>query len=74
MPYLNTKRALLIVLLVLLAVPAMAEVPPGRITVYSSPSGALACVDHESYCDATDATFTVEGNAWHTVTEKGYMT
>jgi hypothetical protein len=75
MPYLNTKRALLIVLLVLIAVPAMAEVPPGRITVYASPSGALACVDAASYCDSTDATFTVQGNAWHTVTvtEKGYL-
>jgi hypothetical protein len=75
MPYLNTKRALLIVLIVLLAVPAIAVVPPGRITVYSSPSGALACVDDESYCDSTGATFTVEGNDWHTVmvTEKGYL-
>ena len=62
-------------LLVLLAVPAMAVVPPGRITVYSSPSGAFACVDAETYCDSTSATFTVEGNAWHSVkvTEKGYL-
>jgi hypothetical protein len=74
MPILNIKTALVLVLLVLLAVPVMAVVTPGRITVYSSPSGALACVDSAD-CDTTGATFTVEGNAWHTVrvTEKGYL-
>jgi hypothetical protein len=60
-------------ILLLLAVPAMALVPPGRITVYSTPSGANACIDNKN-CDITPATFAVEGNAWHmvVVTEKGY--
>ena len=73
MPILNIKTALLLVLLILLAVPAMALVPPGRITVYSTPTGALACIDNKD-CDTTGATFMAEGNAWHTViiTEKGY--
>ncbi|MFA5267779.1 MAG: PEGA domain-containing protein [Methanoregula sp.] len=70
----HTGTALLIVLfLLLLAIPVMAVVPPGRITVNSAPTGALACIDNAA-CDTTTATFTVEGNAWHsvTVTEKGY--
>ena len=73
MPILNTKTALLLVLLILLAVPAMALVPPGRIIVDSTPPVALACIDNRN-CDITPATFTTEGNAWHTVvvTEKGY--
>jgi hypothetical protein len=52
----------------------MAGVPPGRITVNSVPTGALACIDNTT-CDTTTTTFTVEGNAWHSVivTEKGYM-
>ena len=52
----------------------VALVPPGRITVSSTPTGALACIDSRD-CDTTGATFTVEGNAWHTVrvTEKGYL-
>jgi len=75
MSIMNTKTALLLILLLLLAVPAMAVVPPGRITVYSVPTGALACIDTKT-CDTTGgATFSVEGNAWHTVrvTEKGYQ-
>lgn len=73
MPIMNTKTALFFVLLLILAVPALADVSPGRITVYSMPTGALACVDNKT-CDTTGATFSVEGNAWHTVTvtEKGY--
>ena len=73
MPILNMKTALLLVLLILLAMPVTALVPPGRITVQSTPSGALACIDSKD-CDITGATFTAEGNAWHTVvvTEKGY--
>jgi len=73
MPILDTKPALLLVLLVLLAVPSLALVQPGRITVYSTPTGALACVD-TSDCDTTGATFAATGNAWHnvTITLKGY--
>jgi hypothetical protein len=70
----HTRTTLLAVLfLLLLAVPVMAVVPPGRITVNSVPTGALACIDNTT-CDTTTATFTVEGNAWHSVivTEKGY--
>jgi len=74
MPILDMKTALLLVLVVLLAIPATALVAPGRITVYSVPTGALACVDNAE-CDTTGATFTAEGNAYHTVvvTEKGYL-
>lgn len=73
MPIRNMKTALLLVLLLLLASSATAAVAPGRITVYSTPTGALACVDAKT-CDITGATFTVEGNAWHavTITQKGY--
>jgi hypothetical protein len=62
------------VLIIFLAVPALALVPPGRITVYSTPSGALACIDTQ-HCDITPATFTADGNTWHTVvvTEYGYQ-
>ena len=70
----HTGTAFLVVLLILfLAVPVMAVVPPGRITVSSVPSGALACIDNAT-CDTTGATFTVEGNTWHSVviSEKGY--
>jgi hypothetical protein len=75
MPHMHTRTALLILLLVLLVVPVMAVVSPGRITVYSTPSGAHACIDTTTNCDTTGATFTVEGNAWHTVmvTENGYL-
>ena len=74
MPILNLKTALLLVLIIFLAVPALALVPPGRITVYSTPSGALACID-TPHCDITPATFTADGNTWHTVvvTEYGYQ-
>jgi hypothetical protein len=73
MSYLLVKTAFLLVLLVLLVLPATAAVPPGRIIVYSTPSGATACIDAKS-CDITPSTFAVEGNAWHliVVTEKGY--
>jgi hypothetical protein len=59
--------------LLLIAIPALADVPPGRVTVYSSPSGALACIDSGT-CDFATATFSVAGNSWHTVTvrETGY--
>jgi hypothetical protein len=68
------KTILFIAFLFLLAVPAPAAVPPGRITVSSTPTGALACIDNAT-CDTTSTIFTAEGNAWHTVvvTEKGYQ-
>ena len=68
------KTALFIVLLILLAIPAMGLVEPGRITVYSTPPGARACIDNAD-CDTTGASFMASGNAWHTVvvTEKGYL-
>jgi hypothetical protein len=74
MPILNTKTALFLVLLFLLAAPGMAALQPGRITVSSSPTGAHACVNTDQ-CDLTTATFTVPGNAWYTVnvTEAGYQ-
>ncbi len=73
MRHMCTKSILFLVFIILLAVPCPAAVPPGRISVYSTPTGALACIDNAT-CDTTGATFTVEGNAWHTVTvtEKGY--
>jgi hypothetical protein len=69
----HTKILLIVALILLIAAPAVAAVPPGRITVYSMPSGANACIDNDD-CDITPATFTVEGNAWHmiVVREKGY--
>jgi len=74
MPLLNMKTALVLVLLIFLASSATALVPPGRITVRAIPAGALACIDTQA-CDTTDATFTAEGNAWHTivVSAKGYQ-
>jgi hypothetical protein len=68
------KTLLLITLLLLISVPALAVVTPGRITVYSTPSGANACVDNTN-CDYTTAIFTASGNAWHTVvvTAAGYQ-
>jgi len=68
------KSVILITLLLLLAVHAQGDVAPGRITVTSSPPGALACID-TVYCDTTDATFAASGNAWHSVvvTNKGYV-
>jgi hypothetical protein len=70
----RTKTILFVVFLFLLAVPTLAAVPPGRIMVSSTPTGALACIDNAT-CDTTSTTFTAEGNAWHTVvvTEKGYL-
>jgi hypothetical protein len=67
MPIINTKTALLLIALLLLASQVQALVPPGRITVTSNPSTANACVDN-TQCDSTTAIFTVEGNSWHTVT------
>lgn len=69
----GTRTAILVLFLSLLAVPVTALVAPGSIVVYSTPSGAQACVD-TSDCAVTTATFTAEGNAWHTViiTKKGY--
>ena len=69
----HLKNVILITLLLLLAVHAQALLEPGRIVVTSTPSGAVACID-TVYCDTTDTTFTVTGNAWHSivVTEKGY--
>jgi len=74
MPLPDLKPALVVVLLISLAVPALALVAPGRITVSSTPPGALACIDARD-CDITPATFTADGNAWHTVvvTENGYL-
>lgn len=73
MPNLPMKPALLLVLLILLAIPVTALVPPGRITVHTTPAGALACLDTE-VCDTADTTFSAAGNAWHTivVSAKGY--
>jgi hypothetical protein len=67
------KIIILIAVILLLVLPAMAVVVPGRITVYSTPSGANTCIDTVD-CDITPSTFAVEGNAWHmiVVTEKGY--
>jgi len=75
MPSEPARIALAIVVLVLLVVPSLALAPPpGRIVVYSTPTGALACIDNKD-CDTTGATFTVEGNTWHkvVVTEIGYL-
>jgi hypothetical protein len=70
----HTKTLVIIILLLVLAVHAHGQVASGRITVYSTPSGALACVDSTN-CDTTPATFSVEGNSWHTVvvTANGYL-
>jgi hypothetical protein len=69
----HVKALLVVAVLLFCILPAAAEVPPGRITVYSAPSGANACIDNRN-CDITPATFAVEGNAWHmiVVTENGY--
>jgi hypothetical protein len=73
MRYKHTKILFFIALLFLLALPATAAVPPGRITVYSTPSGAQACIDSKT-CDSTPVTFPVDGNTWHmiVVKETGY--
>jgi hypothetical protein len=70
----HTRTMLIIAILLFLVLPAVALVPPGRITVYSAPSGSQACIDNKN-CDITPATFAVEGNAWHmiVVTESGYQ-
>ena len=67
------KTAILITLLLLLIVQVQG-LAPGRIIVYSTPSGAVACVDTVN-CDTTDAFFSVTGNTWHSVvvTNKGYL-
>ena len=69
----SPNTILVIGLLLFLAVPCLGAVSPGRLTVFSTPTGALACIDNAT-CDTTGTTFTVEGNAWHTVviTQKGY--
>jgi hypothetical protein len=74
MQFRHTKILILITLLLLLATQAQGLVAPGRITVYSTPSGAHACIDNAD-CDSTTATFTANGNAWHTVvvTSPGYL-
>ena len=55
-------------------VPGQEGVPPGRITVFSTPSFAYVCIDSVQ-CDTTPANFEVSGNAWHTVnvTQSGYL-
>jgi hypothetical protein len=75
MPIKNFRSLILVALLLLLAVHVQGLVEPGRIAVYSTPSGAVACIDTVN-CDTTDTIFTVTGNAWHTVTvtNKGYAT
>jgi len=67
------KTILILALILLLAAPAIAAVPPGRVTVYSTPSGANVCIDNKD-CEIAPATFLVEGNAWHmiVVSAKGY--
>lgn len=74
MPLKYTKTVILITLLILLAAHVQGQVAPGRITVSSTPSGATACIDIAN-CDVTPATFSVDGNAWHTiaVTGTGYL-
>lgn len=68
-----TRTLMLLAALLLLVLPLASAVPDGRITVYSTPPGANACIDNKR-CDTTAATFSVEGNAWHliVITEKGY--
>ena len=70
----SSRPPLFFILFLLLIVAASAIVAPGRITVYSTPSNANVCVDTTN-CDLTTATFTVDGNAWHTVviTQAGYL-
>jgi hypothetical protein len=70
----TAKGVLLLVLLLLLVAPTLAAVPPGRITVWSTPSFVKTCIDNEQ-CDTTPADFSVTGNAWHTVslTQSGYQ-
>ncbi len=69
----STRMIVLIAIILLLVMPVPAAVPPGRITVYSTPSNAMACIDTR-YCDLTPATFSVEGNTWHMIVirEAGY--
>jgi hypothetical protein len=70
----TAKGALLLVLLILLVGHTLAAVTPGRITVWSTPSFASACIDNVQ-CDTTPANFVVTGNAWHTIsiTQSGYL-
>lgn len=69
----NHMKTVILLAILLLVLPSTAVVAPGRITVYSTPQGANACIDNTN-CDTTPATFAVAGNAWHmiVVTEKGY--
>ena len=73
MPNRYAITLILFAFILIIAAPATAAVPPGRIAVYSTPSGADVCIDNDD-CDMTPATFSVEGNAWHmiVVKEKGY--
>ena len=50
--------------------PTRSGVLPARLTVESRPSSAKVCVD-SMQCDFTPATFSVSGNAWHTVSVTG---
>ena len=70
----HTKTVLLLVFLFIITVHAQAQVPPGRLVVYSTPSNANVCIDN-AQCDTTTAAFTVTGNDWHyvTITERGYL-
>ena len=70
----TANGALLLVLLILFFAHAQAAVTPGRITVWSTPSFASACIDNVQ-CDTTPANFEVSGNTWHTVsiTQSGYL-
>ncbi len=67
------KIVIFITLLFLLVVQVQG-IAPGRIVVYSTPTGAVACIDTVN-CDTTNAFFTVSGNTWHSVvvTNKGYL-
>ena len=74
MPLKHTKL-IFFLLLALLVAHAGADVAPGRIAVYSTISGSYACVDNNAQCDTTPTTFSVDGNAYHTVvvTQNGYQ-
>jgi len=67
-------KIVILITLLLLFVVQVQGLAPGRIIVYSTPSGAVACIDTVD-CDTTDAFFTVSGNTWHSVviTNKGYL-
>ncbi|MFA4849631.1 MAG: hypothetical protein WC626_07875 [Methanoregula sp.] len=71
---LKDGKIVIIITLLLLLVVQVQGLAPGRIAVYSTPSGAVACIDTVN-CDTTDAFFSVSGNTWHSVvvTNKGYL-